>query len=167
MGLSASFRIVIRMACTFGSNKFSPPPAVVCVMVIFSDSRCSAMQSCPPPKIPPTWPAVSHRSRHSHCCRPMAAVSRALRHTARIEDAGGPRLDQFVGHWPGEELRAKRLELLIAGKKARLAATQKLADRAERIPGKLVRELQALPQQIAELEVDLKQMVPNIFIYRP
>lgn len=61
-----------------------------------------------------------------------------------------------------KERKAKRLERLIAGKKARLEATQKLADVATTIPGQLVRELQVLPQQIAELEVELKQTVPNM-----
>ena len=60
------------------------------------------------------------------------------------------------------ERKVKRIERQIAGKKARLEATQKLADGATTIPGQLVRELQSLPQQIAELEVALKQMAPNV-----
>jgi hypothetical protein len=58
--------------------------------------------------------------------------------------------------------RRDRLEQRIAGKKAKLAATQELFSSAKSLPGRFALDLTQLPQEIAELEVELKQLTaPN------
>ena len=56
----------------------------------------------------------------------------------------------------------RRIECAIAGKKARMEATQRLIDSMERMPGRLVLELIELPQQIAELETRLKHLTTKL-----
>ena len=48
--------------------------------------------------------------------------------------------------------RLRKIEITLAGLRAKLTASQKLADQAQSIPGGIVIDLQNIPQRIAELE---------------
>lgn len=48
-------------------------------------------------------------------------------------------------------------QMRLAGMIARLAACRELANQAERIPGAVVQEMMELPQEIAELQFQLKE----------
>ena len=66
-----------------------------------------------------------------------------------------------------KEARILNLECKIAGKKARLAATIGISERAKTTPGGLVIDMVTLPQEIAELEHRLSVMKKGAKVHRP
>lgn len=64
--------------------------------------------------------------------------------------------------------RLQRIERKIAGKKAKLEATQGLFSLAKSLPGGFAINLTQLPQEIAELETKAKQLMnPNAMFSGP
>jgi hypothetical protein len=55
--------------------------------------------------------------------------------------------------------RIRKLEIRLAGLRAKLNATQRIVDLcAKDVPGAIVADIQTLPQQIAETEARLRQL---------